>query len=99
MPVEHLDRLVPFLRRPEPERLCRPLPRGRRERLSRLRADDEDGRARLADRRSLDRGVGNVHERPRRGVDLLAVERERPVAGEHDVQLLVAFAARLVCSP
>jgi hypothetical protein len=49
-----------------------------------------------AHRRPLDRRVGNVDERPRRGVDPLAVERERPAAGEHDVQLLVRLAARLV---
>ncbi len=59
----------------------------------RLRADREHRRARLErDRRALHRRVGQVDDRAGGRVDLLAVEGERRVAGDHDVDLLVAEA-------
>src|SRR6188472_2757535 len=96
MPLEHLDRLVPLLVRPELERLGGPLPHRRRKRFARLRADDEDRRAFLAHRASLHRRVGDVHERSGRAVDLFAVHRERRASGQHDVELLVGLTARLL---
>ena len=55
-----------------------------------LAADREHRRARLLrDRMPLLLRVVEVHDRPRRRVDLLAVDRERRVAAHDDVHLLV----------
>src|SRR6188472_4703595 len=90
-PFEDLDRLVPLLRRPEAQRLGGALPRRRRERLSALGADGEDRRAGRADRAPLHRRIGDVHDRPGGRRHRLAVERERRLAREDDVDLLVAL--------
>ena len=99
MTLEHRDRLVPLLRRPVAERLRGALPARGRERLTPLRADREDGRAAGAGRSPLDGGVRHVDDRPLGRVDRLAVEGEGRVAGQHDVQLLVRLALRLVVLP
>jgi hypothetical protein len=99
VPAARRDERERVAARPEPADLARPalLPIGGLERDAARRADRQDGRPGLArDRLPHERGVGDEHERPLGGVDLLVGDREPRVAAEHDVQLLVPVRAAVL---